>query len=383
MFPSRPSPLSIQGQARGDLLYFNGGAWVRLGVGSVGQVLTTDGETPTWGSGGGGVPGTRQISTTAPLAGGGALSGDLTLSVTVGTTSGTVAAGDDSRITGAAQKSANLSDLSSAASARSNLGLGTMAIASATDYIERGVITTQGDIIIADAFGLPTRLAKGAAGKVLLAGASTVSWESVPAPAGVPTLDTANTWTAPQLIQVSTGSTAPATALALRHDGPGPVDGSGIGQSFAFGGALLGWVHAVYFGEVSAIVLRPTNRYGGGLSSTVGFRVRAATGSNGVGVEVVLSNVDPVIQPTNGVGGDPPTCNLVVQPGGSGVLRLNRAVVNLLRGTVADITGGVGVFAGLTDGDTVIATDAAGGAGALATKLGGSWQMAPLTALST
>jgi hypothetical protein len=39
-----------------------------------------------------------------------------------GTSSGTVAAGDDSRITGAAQKSSNLSDLASAATALANLG---------------------------------------------------------------------------------------------------------------------------------------------------------------------------------------------------------------------------------------------------------------------
>lgn len=47
---------------------------------------------------------------------------------TVGTVAGTYAAGDDSRIVGAAQKSQNLADLGNPAAARSSLGLGTAAV---------------------------------------------------------------------------------------------------------------------------------------------------------------------------------------------------------------------------------------------------------------
>ena len=61
------------------------------------------------------------------LTGGGNLSANRTLNVAYGTTAGTSAQGNDSRITGAMQKSANLGDVDDAAIARSNLGLSTSA----------------------------------------------------------------------------------------------------------------------------------------------------------------------------------------------------------------------------------------------------------------
>jgi hypothetical protein len=41
---------SIAGLAQGDVLYYNGTAWVRLGAGTSGQVLTTQGSgaNPQW-----------------------------------------------------------------------------------------------------------------------------------------------------------------------------------------------------------------------------------------------------------------------------------------------------------------------------------------------
>jgi lysophospholipase L1-like esterase len=65
----------------------------------------------------------------------------------LGTTSTKAAAGNDSRITGAAQKSSDLSDLASPSTARTNLGLGSAATHATTDYDAAGAaLTVQGGL---------------------------------------------------------------------------------------------------------------------------------------------------------------------------------------------------------------------------------------------
>ena len=77
--------ISSQSMAKGDILVHNGTGVVKMNPGTNGQVLSANSAAGTglqWvAQSGGGVPSTRQVSTSAPLTGGGNLSADLTLGI--------------------------------------------------------------------------------------------------------------------------------------------------------------------------------------------------------------------------------------------------------------------------------------------------------------
>jgi hypothetical protein len=69
MLISRTVALVVEGQTRGDLAYFNGTEWVRIPIGTSGQVLSTDGDVPQWITIAAGSSGKYRFANTHPAGG--------------------------------------------------------------------------------------------------------------------------------------------------------------------------------------------------------------------------------------------------------------------------------------------------------------------------
>lgn len=224
------------------------------------RAVNASGVAGSWVDGGGDVQGNYA----KPLTLGDSSSKD------VGTAANTVAAGDDSRITGAAQKSSNLSDLGNASTARSNLGV--TATGADTSYCYRS--NNLSDVTAATARGNLGVTATGAD--------TTYCYRSN-------NLSDVTAATARTNLGLSTGATKRIFAgnvnVTLSGGGASElftISLSGSGFSAAPVCGLLGCVDPLY-----VIVYESTN--GSNSSSTAYCRIRSTDGSTVPGTTTPVS----------------------------------------------------------------------------------------------
>ncbi len=187
---------------------------------------------------------------------------------------------------------------------------------------------------------------------------------------GLPSLSAANTWTDRQTLGKPSSTPGLTVASAATRHISGMVSSTpGVAHDLEVdngsGVVVFGDVFAAGLGVADdsncVVGMRPGNSRG---RYSASLRVRSDISDARLGVEVLLANTgssrtEPVIVPFDG-GGDATNISVVLKPLGDGYLMLVRPVLPV--GTVAQITGGTGVWANPTPGQQGFCSNASGGA---------------------